>query len=190
VPVGAPATFETEQLQLFRPRPEHAPDICARYAGDRDVTRYVGWPRHRSVADTRSFIAFSDAEWARWPVGPYLIGSRQTGALLGSTGLACETAERALTGYVLAKDAWGRGYATEALGAMIRLAESHALTELFSYCHPDHRPSAHVLESCGFVRDQNQSRQAEFPNLSPGISTTVASYVLALGQGVGAAHSS
>ena len=166
MPVGAPATFETERLQLFRPRPEHAPDIFARYAGDRDVTRYLGWPRHRSVADARSFIAFSDAEWGRWQVGPSLIGSRQTGALLGSTGLACETAQRALTGYVLAKEAWGRGYATEALGAMIR------------------------LETCGFVRDQNQSRQAEVPNLSPRLSTTVASYVLALGQGVRAAHSS
>jgi len=39
--------------------------------------------------------------------------SPSTGSLLGSTGLEFETTTRAQTGYVLATDAWGRGYATK-----------------------------------------------------------------------------
>jgi RimJ/RimL family protein N-acetyltransferase len=38
--------------------------------------------------------------------------SRHDGSLLGGAGLAFETSERAMTGYVLARDVWGKGYAT------------------------------------------------------------------------------
>lgn len=54
--------------------------------------------------------------------GPYMIEARDTGMLLGSTGLLFETPSRAATGYVLAADAWGQGFATEALGAMLEVA--------------------------------------------------------------------
>lgn len=82
----APASIETTRLVLRRPSTRDAEAIFARYAGDPDVTRFVGWPRHQSVADTRAFLDFSDAEWERWPAGPYLIESRADGTLLGGTG--------------------------------------------------------------------------------------------------------
>jgi RimJ/RimL family protein N-acetyltransferase len=56
--VRAPFTLETPRLQLVAPTPSDADAIFERYAGDADVTRYVGWPRHRTVADTRAFLAF------------------------------------------------------------------------------------------------------------------------------------
>src|SRR5688500_18063400 len=114
----APDTIQTPRLVLRRPRPEDAEAIFARYASDPEVTRYVGWLVHTSVEDTRTFLAFAAAEWEHWPAGPYLVCARAGGTLLGGTGLAFETPQRAMTGYVLARDAWGRGYATEALQAM------------------------------------------------------------------------
>ena len=45
----------------------------------------------------------TDAEWQRWPAA-YLIENRESGRLLGGTGLAFETSFRAATGYVLARD--------------------------------------------------------------------------------------
>ncbi len=74
-------------------------------SSDPEVTRFVGWPRHETVDTTRAFVSFSDADWARWSAGPYLVFSREEGALLGGTGLLFETPYRAATGYVLAKDA-------------------------------------------------------------------------------------
>ncbi len=73
--------------------------------------------------DTKAFLTFSDAEWSRWPVGPYLIESRSEHTLLGSTGLGFEAPLTAVTGYVLARDAWGKGYATEALTAIVDIAK-------------------------------------------------------------------
>jgi hypothetical protein len=114
----APTEIETARLTLMRPAPGDAANVFERYAGDKDVTRFLGWPRHRSVADTEAFLTFSVSEWERWPAGPYLIRSRHDGRLLGGTGLAFDASDHAVTGYVLARDAWGLGYATEALTAI------------------------------------------------------------------------
>lgn len=129
------------------------------------MTRFVGWPRHESVAETRAFLDFCDDEWNRAPAGPYLITSRGDGTLLGGTGLQFETPQRAVTGYVLARGSWGRGYATEALQTMVELARQLGVVRLYALCHTEHRVSWRVLEKCGFTREGTLRRYAEFPNL-------------------------
>ena len=163
----APETLTTARLRLRRPRPVDADAIYARYSSDPDVTQLVGWPRHTSVDDARGFLQFDAGQWERWPAGSYLIEALDTGVLLGSTGLLFETAYRAMTGYVLARDAWGRGYATEALQAMVDAAPSLGVRRLFALCHHTHRPSARVLEKCGFSLEGVLRRYAMFPNLDP-----------------------
>ena len=171
-------TIETNRLLIRRPRLSDAAAVFERYASDPDVTRYVGWPRHTDVSQTDGFLSFSDVEWTRWPAGPYLIFARDDRTLLGGTGLGFETPTTASTGYVLARDAWGVGYATEALTAMVRLAEQLGVKRLYALCHPDHYASRHVLEKCGFALKELRRRSAEFPNLQPGVAADVLSYVL------------
>jgi len=160
--------METARLALRKPVLTDAEAIFSRYASDPEVARLLGWRRHQSIDDTRAFLAFSEAEWRRWPAGPYLIESRAGGPLLGSTGLAFETPTLAATGYVLARDAWGRGYATEALGAMVALAGDLGVRRLYALCHPVNSASARVLEKCGFLNDSLAQRYSDFPNLGAG----------------------
>ena len=171
-----PARIETPRLVMRRPVAADAEAIFTRYSGDPDVTRYLGWPRHHAVSDTRDFLTFSDAEWTRWPAGPYLIESRTSGDLLGGTGLGFDTPDEASTGYVLARDAWGQGYATEALEAMVELARDLRVRRLYALCHPEHQASQHVLQKGGFVREAMLSRYAAFPNLKPGMLNDVVCY--------------
>jgi RimJ/RimL family protein N-acetyltransferase len=96
-----------------------------------------------------------------------LIESRNDGRLLGSTGLSFETPFRAATGYVLARDSWGLGYATEALRAIVALAENLGVRRLYALCHPDHPVSQRVLEKCGFEREGMLRKYSIFPNLHP-----------------------
>jgi RimJ/RimL family protein N-acetyltransferase len=161
----APDRLFTSRLVLRRPVADDVAQIFSRYASLPDVTRYLSWPTHRSVADTERFLEFSLAEWERWPAGPYLVESRATGEVLGSTGFGFETPHRAATGYVLAPDAWGHGVATEALGAMVELAPRLGLRRLYALCHVDHGASARVLDKCGFTREGILRRHAPFPNL-------------------------
>jgi RimJ/RimL family protein N-acetyltransferase len=168
--------IETPRLLLRRPTADDAEAIFSRYASDLEVTRYVGWPRHRNVDETRAFLAFSESLWTQWPAGPYLILGREDGRLLGSTGLMFENPSRAATGYVLARDAWGRGFATEATGAMVDLARKTAVLRLYALCHHAHRASARVLEKAGFSREGTLRRYADFPNLTPGEAQDVLCY--------------
>jgi len=165
--VRAPERIETTRLLLRKPVLADAEAVFARYASDPEVTRLLGWPRHRSPDDTRAFLQFSANEWSGWPAGPYLVERRADGALLGGTGLAFETPYRAATGYVLARDAWGQGYATEALRAVLDVAPPTGLRRLYALCHVDHAASARVLEKCGFIREAVLRRHSVFPNLSP-----------------------
>ena len=166
--IRGPAVLRTERLILRRPRASDATSMFERYASDLEVTRLVGWPRHTSISDTEAFLAFTESEWHERPAGAYLIECRTTGALLGSTGFGFESAQRAATGYVLARDSWGRGYATEALRAIAQLAPQIGVRRLYALCHAEHRASAHVLEKCGFVLEGVLRNYTEFPNLTPG----------------------
>ena len=180
--MNAPELIETARLVLRRPRSNDAQAIYARYAADPAVTRFLAWPTHRSLEDTRAFVQFSDAEWARWSAGPYLITARIDRRLLGGTGLSVETPYRAATGYVLARDAWGQGFATEALRAMVDLADVLRLPRLHAFCHPEHAASRRVLEKGGLVYEGTWRRYAEFPNLSPGEAADALCYARVSGS--------
>jgi RimJ/RimL family protein N-acetyltransferase len=159
-------TLETARLVLRRPVASDAHAIFAGYASDPEVTKYLSWPRHLAIVETHMFLQFSDAEWSKWPAGPLLVFSRADGTLLGGSGLAFEAPYRATTGYVLGRDHWGKGYATEALGAIVGLARSLGVQRLSAICHADHRASWRVMEKCGFEREALLRRHTVFPNLS------------------------
>lgn len=163
--VKAPERIETARLVFRRPMSGDAKNMFSRYASDPEVTRYVSWTRHASLEDTNTFLELCDSEWAVWPAGPYLVESRERRVLVGSTGLAYDTAERASTGFVFAKDAWGNGYATEALKAMVELAVKLKVIRLQAFCHVRHKASSRVLEKCEFTREGTLQRYARFPNL-------------------------
>jgi [ribosomal protein S5]-alanine N-acetyltransferase len=171
---------ETPRLVLRKPSHADAEAIFCRYASDPDVTRLLGWPRHTTVQATHAFLTASDLGWARWPVGPYLVESRQDGTLLGGTGLEFETADCAATGYVFAKDAWRKGYATESLRAVVEVARSVAVVRLYALCHPENTASWRVLEKCGFMCEGILRKRLKFPKLSQDELHDVFCYALSL----------
>jgi [ribosomal protein S5]-alanine N-acetyltransferase len=173
----APARIAAGRVVLRRATAVDAEAIYHRYASDPEVTRFLSWPRHTAVEQTHQFIAFSDAEWERWPAGPYLLETAH-GELIGGCGLAFETRYRASTGYVLARDAWGQGYATEALRLLVLTARSTGLRRLYALCHAGHRASGRVLEKCGFAREGLLRSFAEFPNLHAGTLEDVLCYAM------------
>jgi RimJ/RimL family protein N-acetyltransferase len=79
---------------------------------------------------------------------------------------------------VLAYDAWGLGYATEALAAVRDWAAALGLERVYALCHPAHRASGRVLEKAGFLCEGTLGGYAEFPNLSPGVRADVLCYAM------------
>jgi ribosomal-protein-alanine N-acetyltransferase len=164
-PLALPHRLTTARLFLRRPTEADAQSIFERYASVPDVTRYLSWPTHRILEDTRAFLGFSERAWNETGSGPYLVFNRE-GALVGGTGLTQKTPYRAETGYVFARDAWGFGFATEVLGAVVSLAFGlPGLRRLSAACHAQHRASAHVLEKAGFRPEGLLRSHLLFPNL-------------------------
>ena len=157
--------METPRLILRRPVAADAEAIYSRYASDPAVTRLLAWPRHTSIGMTHSFLGYCNEVWDAGKVGPLIIESRATGAVVGSTGLDYDCLDAAQTGYVLAKDAWGKGFATEALRAVMEIAARVGIGQLIALCHPENAASRHVLEKCQFVCDPQPASGHRFPNL-------------------------
>ena len=156
--------ISTARLHLRPPTGTDVEAIFSRYASDPEVTRWLCWPTHASTSDTQAFVTFSQQSWRAHGMGPLLIFHRQDERLLGSTGLEWMGRHRASTGYALARDAWGQGFATEALKAMVEQARKRGLSRLEAMCFVEHRPSAAVLEKCGFEREGCLRRAIVFPN--------------------------
>jgi len=161
---AAPVTLATARLTLRRPARDDA-DAIFSYAGDSAATRFMSWPMHLELDDTRRFIELALSHWEQQGVGAYLI--ERSGAVIGSTGLEPESRNRAVTGYILARHAWGHGYATEACRAMIDLGRSLGFARIEAQCHVDHLASARVLEKSGMRLEAILPRQIVLPNLSP-----------------------
>ena len=166
---------------LRRPHPRDADAVFLGWTSDDVVTRFMSWPRHRSVEDSRAFLEFSDVEWDRWPAGPYLIEARSSGVLIGSCGFTFRDRHLAEVGYILNRDAWGHGYATECLATQVELAAVLGPITLEASVHPDNHGSARVLEKCSFGHDRTSHVIASFPNLADNDQVIAARWVRMLG---------
>jgi len=166
--VYAPERITTPRFLLRRPVTAGAQAILDSCAGDAEVTRLLAWPRHTSLDDTLGFVRWSDHASSVGSAGPYLIVNQE--AIIGSTGLDVEAPHRASTRYVIARHAWGQGYAREATSEMAELADRLGIGRLYALCHPDNRASVRVLEKTGFTLELVLRRHTVFPNLDPAVA--------------------
>jgi RimJ/RimL family protein N-acetyltransferase len=60
---------------------------------------------------------------------------------------------------------------------MVGLAQQTGVQRLEAICHVEHRPSANVLEKCGFQQEEVHREHFVFPNLAPQKKSDVFTYV-------------
>ena len=163
----APDQIQTERLLLRPPTEADAPAIFERYGQDCEVARYMSWKPHQSIEDTLDFLRRIVGDNASGRSRGYLIFAREEGTLLGSIGGLIE-GHRVQFGYLLARDAWGHGFATEAVRAFVTVLFSDpAIVRVQAYCEINNAASAHVLEKAGFVREGTLRSYLQMPNLGP-----------------------
>ncbi|HKX76027.1 MAG TPA: GNAT family N-acetyltransferase [Acidimicrobiia bacterium] len=146
--------LRTERL-LIRPfRPDDLEPFLAR-RNDPDVARYQNWtlpfPRTKAEQIVSELVAMEGPQIDEWWMAA--IADPDTDEPIGDLALHLtwegHTAE---VGYTLAHSQWGKGYATEALNALVDyLFQELDITRAFGMLHPANRASAMVLERCGFL---------------------------------------
>ncbi len=131
-------------------REEDLPEY-ARICADPEVMRYLGDGKPLARADAWRQIAMILGHWRLRGYGPWAVEERAGGALVGRIGFfEPEGWPGFELGWVLGREHWGKGYATE--GA--RRALDHAFTALnrdhvISLIRPDNAASIRVAERLG-----------------------------------------
>jgi RimJ/RimL family protein N-acetyltransferase len=116
--------LETERLRLRRSRPEDAETISA-YRSDPDVNRQQGWDRTDPagvLADIVEMSTRAPGEPGGWV--QFTVEEREGGTIVGDVGFAVADGEPNVikVGYTISPEFQGRGYATEAIRALVDYA--------------------------------------------------------------------
>jgi RimJ/RimL family protein N-acetyltransferase len=139
--------IETQRLLLRPLAVDDAPALARLFAGDWETIKQTGrmpWPP--TEAALRKWISVYVAPASH----SFLMASRRDRVAIGGIGFGGDGGTAEL-GYVLGRQFWGRGYATEGVGAMLTHAAlvGYRVLEAFSFI--ENPASARVLEKAGFT---------------------------------------
>jgi RimJ/RimL family protein N-acetyltransferase len=160
----------TERLLLRGWRESDRAPFAALNA-DPEVARYLGGgARDRAASD--ALVDQIVGQWRAHGFGLWAVERAGDGAFLGFTGLSRPTFEAHFTpavevGWRFAREAWGRGYATEAAIAAVEFGFAVlGLEEIVSFTVPANLRSRRVMERLGMTRDP--ADDFEHPRLPAG----------------------
>jgi RimJ/RimL family protein N-acetyltransferase len=158
---------------LLRPGfPEDAPALAG-IMSDKIARNLAVVPWPYTLRDAEAFLASP-----RDPVLPSLLIFERTDAapqLIGACGLGRRPSGAVEMGYWIARPFWGRGYATEACGALLDIARTLGLDSLEASHFIDNPASARVLDKLGF-----QSLHIIAPRMSCGRGAEVPARLMRL----------
>jgi RimJ/RimL family protein N-acetyltransferase len=139
--------LETERLVLRAPRLEDAKAIASLINDRRIAENTARIPHPYSLADAHAFLG----EVNRTPGEPCFLISLADGTVIGGCGLVRLGDPDPELGYWIGVPYWGRGYATEAVRALIDHAFGALGCErLAGRARVSNPASRRVLEKCGF----------------------------------------
>jgi RimJ/RimL family protein N-acetyltransferase len=148
--------IETERLILRAHRPEDF-EACAAMWALPEVVRYIGG-KPFSVEEVWSRVLRYTGHWQWMGFGFWALEEKSTGAFAGDLGFAefKREIEPSIVGipevgWVLAPHAQGKGYATEALRAIVAWGDRH-FDRARTVCliHPENQPSLRVAAKSGY----------------------------------------
>jgi RimJ/RimL family protein N-acetyltransferase len=151
-------TIGTQRLTLRAFR-EADVEPMHRLMQDPDVMRYVGDRQVPNRQDSWRAVAGWIGHWALRGYGQWAIEERASGEVIGRAGLINpEGWPGAEVGYLLGKEWWGRGYATEAAQAASDWAfRERDFDRVLSLIDPANEPSIRVAKRIGeMLRGETQ----------------------------------
>ena len=126
-------------------------DAYAAISADPDVRRYLGDGRPLERPAVWREMALLLGHWRLRGFGQWAVVTRETGDLVGRAGLWQPEGWPGLeVGWVLGRQHWGRGFATEAARAALHHAFSGlGARRVISLIHPDNERSIRVAQRLG-----------------------------------------
>ena len=155
VPYAGIPTLETTRLRLRPYKVSDLNDMEAMWS-DTDYVRFIG-NRVRTRPDLWKQIQSQIGSWALLGYGYWII-ERKDGAFIGEAGFLEGLREMSPNhigtpeaGWGITPAHWGKGYATEALGAIHEWSDAHlAGKRTVCIIEPEHAASLHLAQKQGY----------------------------------------
>ncbi|MBQ8200889.1 MAG: GNAT family N-acetyltransferase [Clostridia bacterium] len=160
---GTP-TLKTRRLTLRPFCTDDAHDMFTNWASDPEVTRFLMWPAHESIAVSEAVLAdwiphYNEPDYYHWAItlDGHAIGSM---AVVNHDDLA----QKAHIGYCIGKAWWHMGIMTEALQAVMDfLFDKVGYQRIESRHDPRNPHSGAVMRKCG-MHYEGTLRQSDWNN--------------------------
>jgi ribosomal-protein-alanine N-acetyltransferase len=143
-------TLTTPRLTL---RPFTLNDVAPLYRilNQPDILQYFPNPGAPSIERAQKIIEKQLTHWQEHNFGWWAVVPNKQTELIGWNGLQyLPETDEVEVGYLLSKQFWGRGYATEGAKASIQFGfENFNFGEIIGLTHPENIASQNVLKKCG-----------------------------------------
>jgi RimJ/RimL family protein N-acetyltransferase len=130
--------------------PEDA-EVVFRYRSDPDVMRYIPSGPDKSIEETQKILDRFIQHHEKYGFSKWAAELRETGELIGDSGLLLlEEGPDFELGYKLAREYWGKGFATECARGWLEAAFSAlGLARVVAFADPDNVASIRVIVKLG-----------------------------------------
>ena len=146
-----PETITTQRLTLRRFRPDDAAAFHT-ILSDAEAMRYWSTPPHRDVAETQDWVDRTIAAVAAGEADDFI--ALHDGCIVGKAGLWHGNE----LGMIFARICWGRGFASEAVRAVIDRAFARGLASIKADVDPRNDKSLRLLRKLDFVETGSAER--------------------------------
>ena len=155
---------ETNRL-ILRPFDCSDLDIVKKLYCDEEIMKYMPFP----VLDYKKAQEQLNKFIAGWKLSPQTnfemaVVCKKTNEAIGRAEITRNYSEdSAMIGWMLIKEAWGNGYATEIAKALIEYC-FHKLRvhRVYALCHPQNIGSWKVMEKCGMHKEAHYIRKCKY----------------------------
>jgi len=159
-----PERIETNRLLLQRLRYEDAEEIFYTYASKPEATKYMSWPTHEGIRDTRDYLIYAVRGWNLGIDYSYGIRVKETNQFIGSFGVLNE-AGKLQFGYIFSPTQWGKGFATEVCKAMMPMLKIQlGVFRIGTFVDAENVASAKVLLNSGLIEEARLTKWFRFVN--------------------------
>lgn len=151
-----PYIFETERMYA---REMKVQDFNALFHlfQDPEVMKY--YPGVKSEEETRQWITWTISNYRRFETGLWVLEDKSTHSFIGQCGLVPRKIDGEVMieiGYMLAREHWGKGLATEAAEACKSYGSSHfKFSHIVSLVDAENIPSIRVSEKLAMTFQKN-----------------------------------
>ena len=122
-----------------------------KYVSDIENTRYMVYMPKRDIEETKGFLRVVDYEWQKSNPSFFEFAVLLSGVHIGSVSIYFDKEKNGELAWIIDKDYWGRGYATEAADALIKHFHTvHGINHFVAHCDSENKASQKVMTKLGF----------------------------------------